>query len=171
MTDESPQNPYKSPATNGAPSPVPRPDIPTIIAITFLSLLAAAGAFYVTCFGTVSIGWGLGWVHRYGPIPFYAISTLAALVVAVRIFRWRYRKETVSGTVFKDKARRQLQMIPYIIRSGVPRRPLIRRQRRDQAYQQSPLHSFWGLWPPLQRFSLPALARCYSFCHYLANWA
>ncbi len=103
---ETPHNPYMSPATQDDPRPVHRPDVPTVIAIAFLSLVAAAGAFFGTCVGTVFIAMGLGVVTLHnGPDNWgailHAISTLAALVVAVRIFQWRYRKETVSGTIYK----------------------------------------------------------------------
>jgi len=106
VKDETPKNPYQSPTANDKPPPVSRPDIPTIIAIALLSLLAAAGAFFGTCVGTVIIAMGLGVVTLHnGPdnlgAILYGISTIAAVVAAIRVFQWRYRKETVSGTISK----------------------------------------------------------------------
>ncbi|APZ96987.1 hypothetical protein [Fuerstiella marisgermanici] len=94
---ETPQNPYES---------------PTVFGIFILSLIAACGTFFVTCVGSLFVvGPILQAIGVFGDgntaalqITFIACA-IAAIVAAVRVFRWRYREETVSDTAFKAAAR------------------------------------------------------------------
>ena len=91
MTEQE-SNPYESPKCDES-APKREGKLPPVIAwgaLLFLAALAATGAFFLTCVGTLLFGSGLNLGNSNGAIV-VVVSSLAAILAAIRVI-WKGSK-------------------------------------------------------------------------------